>query len=95
MKLRTFYKKLPLIIKKLNLAYLQKTQTSNMSFIKNSIFGINRDPCGPPTTVTAVVDLKNRGGTLPIPVLKIAAHGAHVRGTKAIWGDQRAHGPEN
>ena len=29
------------------------------------------------------------------PVLKIAAHGAHVRGTKAIWGDQRADGPEN
>ena len=48
MKMRTFYKKkLPLFYKKkLNFAYLQKTQTSNMSFIKNSIFGINRDPWG-------------------------------------------------
>ena len=23
------------------------------------------------------------------------AHGAHVRGTKASWGDQKAGGPEN
>ena len=46
MKMRTFYKKLPLFIKKkLNFAYLVKTQTSNMSFYKkNSIFGNNRDP---------------------------------------------------
>ena len=29
------------------------------------------------------------------PVLKIDAHGAHVRGTKQVWGDQRAGGPEN
>ena len=44
-KISTLYKKLPLFIKKFNFTYLQKTQTSNMSFIKNSIFGINRDPC--------------------------------------------------
>ena len=31
--------------KKLNFAYLFKTQTTVMSFYKNSIFGINRDPC--------------------------------------------------
>ena len=29
------------------------------------------------------------------PVLKVCAHGAHVRGTKASWGDQKAGGPEN
>ena len=29
------------------------------------------------------------------PVLKIDAHGAHVRGTKQVWGDQKADGPEN
>ena len=45
MKMRTFYKKTTSFYKKLNFAYLQKTQTSNRSFIKNSIFGINRDPC--------------------------------------------------
>merc|ERR1712177_134147 len=40
MKMRTFYKKLPLLfIKKLNFEYLVQTQTSNMSFYKNSIFG--------------------------------------------------------
>ena len=27
------------------------------------------------------------------PVLKIAAHGAHVQGRKQVWGDQRADGP--
>ena len=31
----------------------------------------------------------------PAPVLKVNAHGAHVRGTKASWGDQKAGGPEN
>ena len=29
------------------------------------------------------------------PVLKIAAHGAHVRETKANLGELRAGGPEN
>ena len=37
MKMRTFYKKLPLI-KKLNFAYLVKTETSNMSFYKKTPF---------------------------------------------------------
>ena len=31
----------------------------------------------------------------PPPVLKVCAHGAHVRGTKASWRDQKASGPEN
>ena len=44
MKMRTFYKKLPLFIKKSILHTYKKTQTSNMSFIKNSIFGTFRDP---------------------------------------------------
>ena len=38
MKMRTFYKKRPLFIKKLNFAYLQKTQTSNTSFYKTLHF---------------------------------------------------------
>ena len=29
------------------------------------------------------------------PVLKVYAHGAHVQGTKQVWGDQKADGPEN
>ena len=29
------------------------------------------------------------------PVLNVYAHGAHVRGTKASWGNQKAGGPEN
>ena len=29
------------------------------------------------------------------PVLKVYPHAAHVRGTKASWGDQKAGGPEN
>ena len=33
--------------------------------------------------------------SVELPVLKIAAHGAHVQGTKAIWGDQRADGPKS
>jgi len=45
MKMRTFYKKLPLFIKNSILHTYKKNQTSNMSFIKNSIFGTFRDPC--------------------------------------------------
>ena len=42
-----------LFLKKLNFAYLVKTQTSNMSFYKkNSIFGNNRDPWGKPRAFT-------------------------------------------
>ena len=33
--------------------------------------------------------------TTAAPVLKVYAHGAHVRGTKASWGDQKAGGLEN
>ena len=29
------------------------------------------------------------------PALKVYAHGAHVRGTKASCEDQKADGPEN
>ena len=29
------------------------------------------------------------------PVLKVCAHDAHVQGTKQVWGDQKAGGPEN
>merc|ERR1711873_396699 len=47
MKTRTFYKKLPLFIKNSILHTYKKTQTSNMSFIKNSIFGTFRDPSDP------------------------------------------------
>ena len=45
MKMRTFYKKIPLFINNSILHTYKKTQTSNMSFIKNSIFGTFRDPC--------------------------------------------------
>ena len=44
MKMRTFYNKLPLFIKNSILHTYKKTQTSNMSFIKKSIFGTFRDP---------------------------------------------------
>ena len=45
MKMRTFYKKLPLFIKKNSILHLyKKTQNLNMSFYKNSNFGNNRDP---------------------------------------------------
>ena len=27
--------------------------------------------------------------------IEVAAHGAHVRGPKQVWGDQKACGPEN
>ena len=44
-KCALFIKKLPLFIKKSILHTYKKTQPSNMSFIKNSIFGTFRDPC--------------------------------------------------
>ena len=31
-----------------------------------------------------------RNMSLLLPVLKVDAHGAHVRGTKKSWGDQKA-----
>ena len=49
MKMRTFYKKKTTSIYKKN--SILHTQTSNMSFIKNSIFGTLRDPCLPKMSI--------------------------------------------
>ena len=45
-KTRTFYKKLPLFIKNSILHIYKKLKPLIWAFIKNSIFGNNRDPCG-------------------------------------------------
>ena len=45
MKMRTFYKKLPLFIKYYIDHTYKKLKPQISLFIKNSIFGINRDPC--------------------------------------------------
>ena len=49
MKMRTFFIKNYLFLSKKNsiLRTYKTTQTSNMRFIKNSIFENNRDPCPP------------------------------------------------
>ena len=44
-KTRTFYKKLPLFIKNSILHIYKKLKPLIWAFIKNSIFGNNRDPC--------------------------------------------------
>ena len=46
-------------------------------------------------TYTRVAELSSLSSGAKFPVLKVYAHGAHVRGTKASWGDQKAGGPEN
>ena len=45
MKMRTFYKKLPLFIKNSILHTYKKFKPQIWAFIKNSIFGTFRDPC--------------------------------------------------
>ena len=45
MKMRTFYKKLPLLIKNYIDPTYKKLKPQISPFIKNSIFGNNRDPC--------------------------------------------------
>ena len=68
MKMRTFYKKLPLFIKKSILHTYKKTQTSNMSFIKNSIFGTFR---GPWYTINSAQKI-NKLSETPVTVHNIA-----------------------
>ena len=52
---------------------------------------------GPFQTIETISTISNQSmEQTPFPsVLKVYAHGAHVRGTKASWGDQKADGPEN
>ena len=45
MKMRTFYKKLPIFIKNYIDHTYKKLKPQISTFIKNSFFGINRDPC--------------------------------------------------